>query len=71
MGLFPGEQRVQLKTGDQWNGMLGTLVGQGPAGGAVIPDGTRKILNFKLGEFDILPEDSASTISGQANPKPA
>ena len=36
----------------------GTLIGQGPAGGAVIPDGTHEVLSLKYGEFQILPEQS-------------
>ena len=38
----------------------GTLIGQGPAGGAIIPSGTHTVLSIKHGGFEILPDQQPS-----------
>ena len=53
------ECRVRFrKPGSKWDGKEGTLVGEGDAGYAAIPDGTNYVLAFLREEIQILPDDT-------------
>lgn len=68
-----GERRVTFSFEGEGGKTIkgtGTLIGQERAGGAVIPEGSHKVLSLRYGEFTILPDDP-QLLTGQASPQPA